>query len=108
MISDRSCDTEDWSNACWKFRNTEINDILTYIHTENSSNICNNSQYYCFCIFDHINTALVSKRNLFQKLLNLFQTFDFINIYVYSNLYKLIFRGFSLSLVLYFCIIVDH
>ncbi len=38
MISEGSCDTEDWSNDCWKFKFaiTEINDILKYIQIENS------------------------------------------------------------------------
>ncbi len=56
MISEESCDTEDWSNdaentACI----TEINYILKYIHNENSKQYnCNNiSQLYSFyCIFD--------------------------------------------------------
>ncbi len=38
MISEGSCDTEDWSNDCWKlsFDATGINYILKYIQTENS------------------------------------------------------------------------
>ncbi len=37
-ISEGSCDTEDWSNGCWKFSFaiTEINSILKYIKMENS------------------------------------------------------------------------
>ncbi len=33
MISDESCDAEDWNNACWKFSFAiiEINDILKYV-----------------------------------------------------------------------------
>ncbi len=36
MISEGSCDTEDWSNGCWKFSfvNTGIHDILKYIKIE--------------------------------------------------------------------------
>ncbi len=43
MISVGSCDTEDWSNNCWKFSFTiiEINYIL----------INNISQYYSFLLF---------------------------------------------------------
>ncbi len=43
MISEGSCDTEDWSKDCWKFSFTikEINYIL----------INNISQYYCFLLF---------------------------------------------------------
>ncbi len=38
MISEGSCDTEDWSNICWKFRFviTGLNYILKYIKIENS------------------------------------------------------------------------
>ncbi len=37
MISEFSCDTENWSNGCWKlsFVVTEINNILKYIKKEN-------------------------------------------------------------------------
>ncbi len=36
MISEGSCDTEDWSNGCWKFSFTitGINYILKYITIE--------------------------------------------------------------------------
>ncbi len=36
MISEGSCDTEDWSNGSWKFNFaiTEINYILKYINIE--------------------------------------------------------------------------
>ena len=48
MISEGSCDTEDWSN------DAENPAILN----------CNNiSQYYCFCIFKQINAVLVSRRD---------------------------------------------
>ncbi len=38
MISKGSCDTEDWSNVCWKicFDITGINGVLEYIKTENN------------------------------------------------------------------------
>ncbi len=38
MIYEGSCDTEDWSNGCWKFSfvMTEINYILKYIKIEKS------------------------------------------------------------------------
>ncbi len=43
MIYEESCDTENWSNGCWKF--TGINYILKYI-------IINYiSQYYCAFTF---------------------------------------------------------
>ncbi len=36
MISEGSCDSEDWSNGCWKFSFaiTEINYILKYVKIE--------------------------------------------------------------------------
>ncbi len=38
MISEGSCDIDDWSNVCWKFSFalTEVNYILLYIQIENS------------------------------------------------------------------------
>ncbi len=45
------CDTEDWSNGCWKIQlcHTGINNILKCIKIENIYIICNNiSQYYSF------------------------------------------------------------
>ncbi len=60
--------TEDWSNGCWKFSFaiTEINYIFKYTQKEilNYNNIL---QYYCFCICNQINEALLSKLDLFQK-----------------------------------------
>ncbi len=65
MISEGSCDSEDWSNDTLI---TAINYILTYIHIENTYLNCNNiSQYYCFyCDFDQISAAFVGRRE-FQK-----------------------------------------
>ncbi len=48
MISEGSCDTEDWSNGCWK---------LFKFHILNCSNI---SQFHC--IIDQIIAALISWR----------------------------------------------
>ncbi len=49
MISEGSCDTEDWSNDAENTALiTEINYILKYIQIENSSMYNNISQYYCF------------------------------------------------------------
>ncbi len=36
MISEESCDTEDWNNGYWKFR-ISINTILKYIKIEKIS-----------------------------------------------------------------------
>ncbi len=48
MISEGSCDTEDWSDIFLKFLFviTEINNILKYIYIEKSYLMCNISQYY--------------------------------------------------------------
>ncbi len=69
MISEGSCDTEDWSNDAENSALiTGINYILKYI-----LNIKNISQYYCFCcILDQTNTGLVNRR-------------DYIYIYIYIN-----------------------
>ncbi len=78
MISEESCDTEDWSNdAESSALITEINDILTYIHIEtvilNSKNILQYC-YFFYCISDQTFATLVSiidKQNLTDtKLLN--------------------------------------
>ncbi len=55
MISEGSCDTEDWSNDAENSALiTGINYILKYIQIEKVHLNCNNiSQYYWFsCIFD--------------------------------------------------------
>ncbi len=64
MISEGSCDTEDWSNDAENSALiTGINYILKYI-----LNIKNISQYYCFCcILDQTNTGLVNRRDFFKK-----------------------------------------
>ncbi len=51
MISEESCDTEDWSNDAENTALiTEINYILTYIHIENSLN-CNNISHFLLFVF---------------------------------------------------------
>ncbi len=63
MISEGSRDTEDWSNICCKFS------FAVKITFENTlkENSYFNTYYYFYCIFDHINAALVSIRDFFQK-----------------------------------------
>jgi len=57
VISEGSCDTEDWSNDA-------ENSALIYIFYNDHSDFKLFSQYYC--IFDQINAALVQIRD-FQK-----------------------------------------
>jgi len=45
---------------------SEINDILKYIKIENLFLNCNNISQK-ICIFDQIDTALMSRRNFFKK-----------------------------------------
>ncbi len=72
MISGRSCDTEDWSNdAENSVSNTAITYILQYIHICIIVQ-CNNISK-CYCIFDQINAALVSRRDCFFKDINISQ-----------------------------------
>ncbi len=73
MISERSCDTEDLSNDAENSALiTEINYILKYIKIETVILNCNNiSQNIFFCIFDQIDTALMSRRNFFKKTLKI-------------------------------------
>ncbi len=77
MISEGSCDTEDWSNGFLKFSFTitGINCILKYIKIEiyivTIIYIVNYiSQYYC--IFDSLNIALVSM-SILKKASNVVQ-----------------------------------
>ncbi len=69
LISEGSCDTEDWSNGCWKisFTITRINYILKYMKIKTVIFGYNNiTQYYSFyCIFDQINAASVSIKGFF-------------------------------------------
>ncbi len=69
MISEGSCDTEDWSNDAENsalIRGTSY--ILKYIQTENILYYNNISQCYCFyCIFDQINAALVTRKDFIKK-----------------------------------------
>ncbi len=68
MISEGSCDTENWSNDAENtaLPSEKIHLIFKCIKIEKSCNII--SQYYClYCIFDQINAALVSIRYLFKK-----------------------------------------
>ncbi len=64
MISEGSCDTEDWSNN-WSNVTTKINYILEYIKTENS-------YFWVVIIFHNITVlALVSIIDLFQNILKI-------------------------------------
>ncbi len=68
MISEGSCDTEDWSNDAENSALiTEINYIFQYIQIHNSYIklviIFSNFTVF-YCIFDQINAALVSIRDL--------------------------------------------
>ncbi len=70
MISEGSCDTEDWSNDAENSALiTGINSILKYIKIgTNIRNCIKILQYYFFfCIFDEIDIALMSRRNFFKK-----------------------------------------
>ncbi len=67
MISEGSCDTEDWSNDS---KNSALITAINYIFWQKIVilNCKNISQYYCFyCIFGQINAGLVSLRDFFQK-----------------------------------------
>ncbi len=63
---------KNWSNGSWKFSFTiaEIHQTLKYIKLKTAILNCNNisSYYSIYCIFGHINAALVSTIRFFQKL----------------------------------------
>ncbi len=68
MISEGSCDTEDWSNDAENSAAHQRNKLHFTIYEIKDSLNCNVfSQYYCsYCIFDQINAALVSIRGLLK------------------------------------------
>ncbi len=69
MVSEGSCDTEDWSNDAENSALiTEINYILQNIKIEN---IC-----FIYCIFNEIDPALVSRKYI-QKDLGFYQSQTF-------------------------------
>ncbi len=87
MISEESCDTEDWSNDA---EITGIHYILKYIKQKNiilNSNTGNVT--VLFCIFDQINEGLMSKRHAM---------FENINIVMFPHFWA----------VLYFCMITER
>ncbi len=61
MISERSCDPEDWSN--------DTENCGNKLHFRIYQNICNNISQYCsfYCVFDQINAGLESINDVFQK-----------------------------------------
>ncbi len=80
MISEESCDTEDWNIDAENSANL-CNKCLKYIQIETVIVICNNiSQLYCFySIFDQINAALVNKK--------LLKNTYFLHIYIFTYLF---------------------
>ncbi len=83
MISEESCDTEDWNIDAENSANLNSeNKCLKYIQIETVIVICNNiSQLYCFySIFDQINAALVNKKLL--KKTYFFYIFTYLHIYL--------------------------
>ncbi len=73
MISEGSCDTEDWTNDAENSALiTEINIFLKYIQIEvilncgkfHNITVCT---VFFYCISDQMNAALVSIRDFFQK-----------------------------------------
>ncbi len=71
MISEGSCDTEDWSNDAENSAAHHSNKLHFNIYTHRNQLfyiliIFHNITVF-YCIFDQINAALVSRRDFFQK-----------------------------------------
>ncbi len=66
MISEGSCDTEVMMLKI-QLCITEINYILKYIQIKKQLNKIVIIFHNFYCIFDQINAALVSRRDLFKK-----------------------------------------
>ncbi len=99
MISEGSCDTEDWSNDAEKFSLiTEINYVLKYI--QNRKVILNSKNISKCTVFaetlDQINQALVSRRDFFKKDLTVQKLFD----WYMSGLY------YFIALAIQFCMLL--
>ncbi len=62
MISEGSCDTEDWSNDAENSALHHRNTLYLKEYSNRKLFYCNNISWYYwfFCIFDQINAALVS------------------------------------------------
>ncbi len=70
MISEGSCDTEDWSNDAENSALHHRNKLhLKYIKMKNCYLNSNNISQYCnfYCIFHQINAALISIRDFFKE-----------------------------------------
>jgi len=72
MISEGSCDPEDWSNDAENSDLHHMNKLYFKIcpnRQERTVSNCDNiSQYYCFCsIFDRTNLALFEHKRLLSK-----------------------------------------
>ncbi len=66
MISEESCNTEDWSNYFWKFAITDTNYIWKYIKM---------LHFTILLHFDQINASLVSKsEKIWKKIQNIKKT----------------------------------
>ncbi len=68
MISEGSCDTEDWSNDAEYSALLHRNYILKYIKIENCYFTIIFHKISFFVYFDQINTALTSIRIFFKKI----------------------------------------
>ncbi len=67
MLSEESRGTEDWRNDAENSAFiTGINYIFTYIQIKKL--FCNYLMFFFNCIFDQINTALVSIRCILKKI----------------------------------------
>ncbi len=69
MISEESCNTEDWSNdAENSVCTTGINYILIYYNRQLFVKNLNISQYYCIYYFMEINVAFFQKHKIFWRV----------------------------------------
>ncbi len=69
MISEGSCDTEDWSNDAGNSAAHLKNKFLIFKIYSNIKHLFKIVIIFhtIYCIFDQINAALMSRRDFFQK-----------------------------------------
>jgi len=93
MISEGSCDTEDWSNDASQEKN--------YIFSHKNSYLKNVLIFHSItvlCHFNEINAALVSRKDSFEKHSKLLNGSIYTNIYVFREGLTLLCHSFAVPL----------
>ncbi len=94
MISERSCDTEDWMLLKIQLNITNKLHFSIYSNRKVIFNCKNSTQYYCFyCIFDQISEHWWAEETFYGRLIKI-------------NLSDFLYMQFNLMFVCAICILV--